>query len=308
MLAADRRTILVLKADTEPVETLTIPRTARARMRVASSSSVTPEVVHRLGRRPGTVVVTSDALGDPQTAALLAGLSLAGVRVVRPHDYHERVLRRVSLEDIDESWFLFHRPLRARRAYAAVKRVTDWVAGLLGSLLVCLVVPLVALVVRLEDGGPVFFRQARVGRGGRPFEVWKFRTMRLDAEADGPVWAAQDDCRVTRVGRVLRRTRLDELPQFFNVLKGDMSLVGPRPERPRFTSLLERAVPFYDRRHLMRPGITGWASVRFGYGASVGDKWRSHEYDLYYLKHRSLSLDLEILVRTVVVMLLRRGQ
>ena len=308
MLVADRRTILVLKADAEPVETLSIPRTSRTRMRVASSSNVTREVMHRLGRRPGTIVVTSGALGEPQTAALLARLSLSGVRVVRPHDYYERVLRRVPLEDIDESWFLFNRPLRARRAYAAVKRVVDWIAGALGSLLVCLLVPVVGLLIRLEDGGPVFFRQARVGRGGRLFEIWKFRTMRVDAEPNGPVWAKHDDSRATRVGRVLRRTRLDELPQFFNVVKGDMSLVGPRPERPRFTSLLQRAIPFYDRRHLMRPGITGWASVRFGYGDSVGDKWRSHEYDLYYLKRRSVLLDLEILARTVVVMLLRRGQ
>jgi exopolysaccharide biosynthesis polyprenyl glycosylphosphotransferase len=307
MLAADRRTILLLKADTEPVESVAVPGAARARLRIASSSSVTPEV-SRLGRRPGTVVVTSDALGDQRTADLLAGLSLAGVRVVRPSEYYELVLRRVSLEDVDESWFLFHRPLRARRAYAAVKRLTDWVAALLGSLLVCLAVPLVALLVSLEDGGPIFFRQERVGRGGRPFQIWKFRTMRVDAEPDGPVWATQADNRVTRVGRVLRRTRFDELPQFFNVLKGEMSLVGPRPERPRFVQLLGRAVPFYDRRHLMRPGITGWATVRFGYGDSVTDKWRSHEYDLYYLKHRSLLLDLEILARTAVVMMLRKGQ
>jgi exopolysaccharide biosynthesis polyprenyl glycosylphosphotransferase len=307
MLVPDRRTILLLKTDAEAVERLDVPRTARVRMQVASSSSV-EDNVSRPGRRPGTVVVTTGALGDPRTGDLLAGLSLAGVRVVRPHEYYERVLRRVSLEDIDESWFLFHRPLRARRGYAIVKRLIDRIAGLLGSLLVGCLLPLIALLVRFDDGGPVFFRQERVGRGGTPFRIWKFRTMRMDAEPNGPVWANHGDTRVTRVGRFLRRTRLDELPQFFNVLKGDMSLVGPRPERPRFTALLERTVPFYDRRHLMRPGITGWATVRFGYGDSVTDKWRSHEYDLYYLKHRSLLLDLEILLRTMVVMLLRRGQ
>ena len=307
MLVPDRRTILLLKADAEAVERLDVPRTARVRMQVASSSSV-EDNVSRPGRRPGTVVVTTGALGDPRTGDLLAGLSLAGVRVVRPHEYYERVLRRVSLEDIDESWFLFHRPLRARRGYAIVKRLIDRIAGLLGSLLVGCLLPLIALLIRLDDGGPVFFRQERVGRGGTPFRIWKFRTMRMDAEPNGPVWASHGDTRVTRVGRFLRRTRLDELPQFFNVFKGDMSLVGPRPERPRFTALLERTVPFYDRRHLMRPGITGWATVRFGYGDSVTDKWRSHEYDLYYLKHRSLLLDLEILLRTMVVMLLRRGQ
>ena len=307
MLSADRRTILLLAADTEQAQAAAVPRAALARLRVASPASVMPEVL-RGRRRPAKVVVTTGVLGDQRTADLLARLSLAGVRMVRPHEYSEQVLRRVSLEDVDESWFLFHRPLRARRVYAAVKRLIDWTAGLLGSLLVCLIAPLVALLVRLDDGGPVYFRQERVGRAGRPFLIWKFRTMRVDAEPEGPVWAARGDSRVTRVGRFLRRTRLDELPQFFNVLTGDMSLVGPRPERPRFVSLLGRTVPFYDRRHLMRPGITGWATVCFGYGDSVGDKWRSHEYDLYYLKHRSLLLDLEILARTVLVMLLRKGR
>jgi exopolysaccharide biosynthesis polyprenyl glycosylphosphotransferase len=306
MPVLDRRTALLLKADTEAVEDLAIPGTVLTRLRVASPSSSLPQVLGRRRRR--TVVVTDDALGDPGTADLLAGLSLSGVRVVRPQDWYERVLRRVSLDELDESWFLFDRPLRARRLSAAVKRATDLLAGVLGSLLVCLLVPLVALLVRVDDGGPVFFRQQRVGRGGRPFMIWKFRTMRMDAEAGGPAWAARDDDRVTRLGRVLRRTRLDELPQFFNVLAGDMALVGPRPEQPRFVRLLERTIPFYDRRHLMRPGITGWATVRFGYGDSVTDKWRSHEYDLYYLKHRSPLLDAEISIRTAIVMLLRKGR
>jgi exopolysaccharide biosynthesis polyprenyl glycosylphosphotransferase len=306
MLVADRRITLLLKSDTEAVEALAVPRRALPRMQVASLSSATTDSLRF--RRRGTIVVTSEALDDPHMADLLAGLSLSGVRVVRPHEFYERTMRRASLDDVDESWFLFNRPLRARRTYAAIKRVTDIVAGLIGSLLVCLIVPIIALLISLDDGGPVFFRQERIGRGRRPFLIWKFRTMREDAELDGPAWAVPNDARVTRIGRLLRRTRLDELPQFFNVLKGDMALVGPRPERPEFVRLLERAVPFYQRRHLMRPGITGWATVRFGYGDSITDKWRSHEYDLYYLKHRSPLLDLEILARTVVVMLLRKGQ
>jgi exopolysaccharide biosynthesis polyprenyl glycosylphosphotransferase len=306
MLVADRRITLLLKSDTEAVEALAVPRRALPRMQVASLSSATTDSLRF--RRRGTIVVTSEALDDPHMADLLAGLSLSGVRVVRPHEFYERIMRRASLDDVDESWFLFNRPLRARRTYAAIKRVTDIVAGLIGSLLVCLIVPIIALLISLDDGGPVFFRQERIGRGRRPFLIWKFRTMREDAELDGPAWAVPNDARVTRIGRLLRRTRLDELPQFFNVLKGDMALVGPRPERPEFVRLLGRAVPFYQRRHLMRPGITGWATVRFGYGDSITDKWRSHEYDLYYLKHRSPLLDLEILARTMVVMLLRKGQ
>ena len=306
MLPADRRPTLLLKSDAEVLESLAVPSSALPRLQVASLSNATADSL-RL-RRHGTIVVTREVLDDPRMADLLADLSLSGVRVVRPHEFYERVMRRASLEDLDESWFLFDRPLRARRTYAAIKRITDLVAGLLGSLLVCLILPIIALLIRLDDGGPLFYRQERVGRGRRPFLIWKFRTMQVDAEADGPVWAAPNDARVTRVGRLLRRTRLDELPQFLNVLKGDMALVGPRPERPQFVRILERAVPFYQRRHLMRPGITGWATVRFGYGDTVTDKWRSHEYDLYYLKHRSPLLDLEILARTVVVMILREGQ
>jgi exopolysaccharide biosynthesis polyprenyl glycosylphosphotransferase len=306
MLATDRRATLLLKSDTEAVEALAVPRTALPRMQITSLSSATADPLQF--RRRGTIVVTSEALDDPGMADLLAGLSLSGVRVVRPHEFYERIMRRASLDDVDESWFLFNRPLRARRTYAAIKRLTDVVAGLLGSLLVCLIVPIIALLIALDDGGPVFFRQERVGRGRRPFLICKFRTMRENAEVEGPVWAVPNDARVTRIGRLLRRTRLDELPQFFNVLKGDMALVGPRPERPQFVRVLERAVPFYQRRHLIRPGITGWATVRFGYGDTVTDKWRSHEYDLYYLKHRSPLLDLEILARTVAVMVLRKGQ
>jgi lipopolysaccharide/colanic/teichoic acid biosynthesis glycosyltransferase len=138
--------------------------------------------------------------------------------------------------------------------------------------------------------------------------MWKFRTMQVDAEAEGPVWAQTDDDRVTRLGRLLRSTHLDELPQFFNVLRREMSLIGPRPERPVFVRLLGRAIPFFERRHLVRPGVTGWAVVRFGYSGSVRDKWIIHEHDLYYLKHRSLLLDLEIMARTVLVMLTRRGR
>jgi lipopolysaccharide/colanic/teichoic acid biosynthesis glycosyltransferase len=217
-------------------------------------------------------------------------------------------MRRALLDDLDESWFLFDRPLRRRPVYTAVKAVIDLAAGVIGSLIALLVVPLVWLVYRLDDRGPVFYVQERIGLHGRPFRIWKFRTMQVNAEAEGPVWASADDDRVTRLGRLLRSTHLDELPQFFNVLRREMSLIGPRPERPVFVRLLGRAIPFFDRRHLVRPGVTGWAVVRFGYSGSVRDKWIIHEHDLYYLKHRSLLLDLEIVARTLLVMLTRRGR
>jgi len=230
------------------------------------------------------------------------------VEIRRARDHYERQQRRVLLEELDHSWFLFDRPLRAHRTYAAVKRGLDIVAGLLGVTVVAVIVPILWVLMRFDDKGPLFYRQERIGRGGKPFRILKFRSMRVDAESGGPRWAAQSDDRITRVGRVLRRTRIDEFPQFWNVLRGEMTLVGPRPERAQFIATLIQAIPFYERRHYMRPGITGWATVRFGYGDSVSDKWHSHEYDLYYLKHRSARLDAEILLRTCVVMLMRRGQ
>jgi lipopolysaccharide/colanic/teichoic acid biosynthesis glycosyltransferase len=259
-------------------------------------------------RRGRSLVVGAEALHDPTTTDELARLALAGARVLRIRDHYEQTMRRALLDDLDESWFLFDRPLRRRPVYTAVKTVVDLAAGVIGSLIALLVVPLVWLVYRLDDRGPVFYVQERIGLHGRPFRMWKFRTMQVDAEAEGPVWAQADDDRVTRLGRLLRSTHLDELPQFFNVLRREMSLIGPRPERPVFVRLLGRAIPFFDRRHLVRPGVTGWAVVRFGYSGSVRDKWIIHEHDLYYLKHRSLLLDLEIMARTVLVMLTRRGR
>jgi lipopolysaccharide/colanic/teichoic acid biosynthesis glycosyltransferase len=305
MQSLPRRDAWLLQADAETLDTLasTFPG-APLRLVSAAAVSAGPGRVPR--RRP--LVVSGQALRDASTADALAKLAIGGVRLLQPRDYYERAMRRVMLEDLDESWFLFDHCLRRRPFYTSFKAVVDLVAGLVGSLLAILVALLVWVYHRFEDHGPVFYRQERIGLHGRPFHIWKFRTMRVDAEAEGPVWASVEDDRVTRLGRLLRSTHLDELPQFFNVLRREMSLVGPRPERLVFVRLLGRAIPFFDRRHLLRPGVTGWAVVRFGYSDSVRDKWIIHEYDLYYLKHRSVLLDLEIAARTVLVMLTRGGQ
>jgi len=165
-----------------------------------------------------------------------------------------------------------------------------------------------AIVIALESRGPVLYRQERVGFGGKPFNVAKFRSMRTDAEKDGIArWARPNDERVTRVGRVLRKLRIDELPQLVNVLRGEMSMVGPRPERPSFVAQLREQIPFYDVRHTVKPGLTGWAQVRYAYGASVDDARKKHQYDLYYVKNNSLFLDLLVLLETVSVVLFREG-
>jgi lipopolysaccharide/colanic/teichoic acid biosynthesis glycosyltransferase len=307
MLSLDHEAWLV-QADGEAPGALAV-ELPRAPLRTMSPVGVAGGRRLRLRRR--RLVVTEEALREERTADALAELAISGVRLLRQRDYYELTRRRVMLEALDESWFLFDRPLRQRPVYAAVKTLVDLLAGLVGSSLAVMLVPVVWLWYRLdrpEDRGPVFYVQERVGLRGRPFRMVKFRTMRVDAEAAGPAWARVDDDRVTRLGRLLRSTHLDELAQFFNVLRREMSLIGPRPERPVFVRLLGRAIPHFDRRHFVRPGVTGWAVVRFGYSDSIRDKWIIHEHDLYYLKHRSVLLDLEIAARTVLVMLKRRGQ
>jgi lipopolysaccharide/colanic/teichoic acid biosynthesis glycosyltransferase len=188
------------------------------------------------------------------------------------------------------------------------KRVTDVTAALVGLAALALVLPWVALANRLGSPGSLFYRQVRVGRGGRRFAIYKLRSMVPDAEAGtGAVWAAQDDSRVTPVGRWLRRTRLDELPQMINVLRGEMSIIGPRPERPEFVEQLAQEIPFYRARHGLRPGVTGWAQVQYAYGRTIEDARIKLEYDLYYVRHASPLLDLQILFRTVAIALQMKG-
>lgn len=193
-------------------------------------------------------------------------------------------------------------------AIARAKRTFDLVFSFAVGLTILPVFPLIALAIKLDSRGPVFYSQERIGLGGRRFRIYKFRTMRQDAEANGAVWAQERDPRVTRVGRVMRLTRLDELPQLWNVLRGEMAVVGPRPERPEFTEMLAREIPGYDLRHTVKPGLTGWAQVCYRYASSVRDTRAKVEYDLYYVKHCSLVMDAKILLKTVKVVLGRQGQ
>jgi exopolysaccharide biosynthesis polyprenyl glycosylphosphotransferase len=224
----------------------------------------------------------------------------------------EAIQSRLGLVPLDlvgqDRWFRqlgAVRPLDA--VHAAAKRGVDIAAAVVLGLLVLPLIPLVALAIRLESPGSVLYSQTRVGLGGRHFRIFKFRSMRQDAERDGARWAQAGDSRVTKVGRVMRLTRIDELPQLWNVLKGEMTLVGPRPERPEFTATLEQEIPHYGKRLAVKPGLTGWAQVRFRYTSSVEDTARKLEYDLYYLKHASLLLDLRILVATIGVVLRKAG-
>ncbi|HKC10484.1 MAG TPA: TIGR03013 family XrtA/PEP-CTERM system glycosyltransferase, partial [Vicinamibacteria bacterium] len=234
---------------------------------------------------------------------------LAGVKVEDAPDFFERLTGKILVDDLRPSWLVFSSGFSKPRLLRNSKRVVEFVGASLLALAFAPILALVALLIRLDSRGPALFRQPRVGLQGRVFELYKLRTMRIDAEAaTGPAWASPDnDPRVTRVGRILRKLRLDELPQFFNVLKGDMSFVGPRPERPHFVEKLRQVIPYYDERHTVRPGITGWAQVKFGYGSTIEDTECKLQFDLFYLKNMSLFLDLAILLDTLKVMLLGRG-
>lgn len=233
---------------------------------------------------------------------------LSGVQVTDLARYFERVHGQVPIESLKVSWLIYGHGFRQSALGNCAKRCLDIVAS---ALLIVLTAPLVAvaaLLIALEGRGSVIYRQERVGFRGRTFTVLKLRSMAHNAEADGrPAWAAVNDSRVTRIGKLIRRTRVDELPQLLNVLKGEMSFVGPRPERPEFVAMLTEQIPFYAVRHSVKPGLTGWAQVRYSYGATVEQSVRKLEYDLYYVKNHTLLLDLIIVLETVRVVLLGEG-
>ncbi|PYQ42800.1 MAG: glycosyl transferase [Acidobacteria bacterium] len=235
---------------------------------------------------------------------------VSGVQVEDAPSFYEKLTGKILLSDLRPSWLVFSPGFsRPRRLMRASKRVFEFVLALGLLAVTAPLLALLALAIRLDSRGAALYRQTRVGERGRTFNLYKLRTMRQDAEAGtGPVWAApQRDARVTRLGRVLRTLRLDELPQLLNVLRGEMSFVGPRPERPHFVEQLRKVIPYYDERHSARPGITGWAQVKFGYGSTIEDSERKLQFDLYYIKNMSLLLDLAILVDTLKVMVVGRG-
>ena len=224
-----------------------------------------------------------------------------GVELINMPAMYEELLNRLPIQHLDAFWLLrsFGEEARVSIFYRMGKRILDFIGGVVGTTFFLAVLPFVSIAILIDSGRPVFYKQARLGRGGKPYDIIKFRTMRQDAEADGQAkWAEEKDQRVTRLGYFLRRTHLDELPQFLQVLNGEMSLVGPRAERPELVEALQKNIPFYRARLLVKPGITGWAQLNYGYVATVKDTMVKLEYDLYYIKHRSLWLDILILLRT----------
>ena len=253
------------------------------------------------------IVAMPDRRGTIPVEELLT-LRLAGVKVEEATSWLEKISGRIEIEQLYPSWFIFADGFRFSTVNRIIRRIMNFTAALCGLIVALPLIPLVALAVKLSSKGPAFYRQQRVGRGNVSFYCYKFRTMRQDAEADtGATWATDDDPRITKVGQYLRLLRLDEIPQLWCVLKGDMHFVGPRPERPEFVQWLNREIPYYNLRHVVRPGITGWAQVQYKYGNTLQDAREKLQYDLFYIKNASIGLDLLIMFQTVKIVLLGRG-
>jgi sugar transferase (PEP-CTERM system associated) len=253
------------------------------------------------------IVAMGERRGTFPTDQLL-GLSLSGnVTIEECASFYERLTGRVHLDMMRPSWLIFSGRGRQARLSGFIRIALHRIIAFIGAILSLPVALLTILAIKLESPGPVLYKQERVGENGRPFTVMKFRSMRTDAEKNGPVWAQTKDNRVTRVGRIIRKIRVDEIPQFWNILRGDMNFVGPRPERPHFVKQLAEEIPFYEQRHLIAPGLTGWAQIKYPYGASIEDARQKLQYDLYYIKNQSLVLDAVILFETVKTILFGRG-
>lgn len=260
---------------------------------------------HKVGE---IIVAVRERRGGVLPIRDLLECKLHGVRVSDLSSFFERIKLQVPVDSLKASWLIYGDGFRQGLGRGVVKRVFDIVIALFLLILALPVMLVTALLIVLEDRGPVFYRQERVGLGGRTFKVTKFRSMRIDAEKDGKAkWATRNDDRITRVGRFIRKVRIDELPQLINVLGGSMSLVGPRPERPVFVDQFSVEIPFYTVRHSVKPGVTGWAQVRYQYGSSIDDSINKLQYDLYYVKNHTLMLDLFVLIETIRVVITGEG-
>ncbi len=265
-------------------------------------STAKTQNVHRV------IVAMQDRRNTMPMAELLQLRLQDGMHIEEATSWLERISGKIEVEQLNPSWILFAKGFRFSGWFRFVRRLLNFTVGLAGLLLAAPLMPFIILAIKISSPGPALYHQQRVGRGGKVFYCHKFRTMRKDAEADsGPTWAGDDDPRITKVGKFLRVTRLDEIPQLWCVLKGDMAFVGPRPERPEFVEWLSREIPYYGVRHLVRPGITGWAQIRYKYGNTIEDAKEKVQYDLFYIKNASIGLDIFIMFQTIKIVLLRRG-
>jgi sugar transferase (PEP-CTERM system associated) len=254
------------------------------------------------------ILLASTESYDETLGRELVNLRTSGVVIEDCHSFYERLASKIVIADLSAEWLVRSKGFRRDRLVMATKRLVDIAASLAAVMLSCPIMLITAAAIRLETYGPILYRQERVGQNGRPFTIYKFRSMSAKAEAEiGPVWAMKNDPRVTRVGRLIRKLRIDEIPQIINVLRGDMSFVGPRPERPFFVETLSKKIPYYSLRHSIRPGITGWAQICYPYGDSEQDAVEKLQYDLYYMKNMSVLFDLQIIFESLKVVVLGSG-
>jgi sugar transferase (PEP-CTERM system associated) len=253
------------------------------------------------------VIIAMEDRRDELPVRELLKLRFNGIVIEDAATLLERLTGKLYLDSLRPSSFIYSEGFRIKPSQQIARRIVSTTTAMIGLLAFAPFFPFVVLMVRLSSKGPIFFHQTRVGMNGRHFRVHKFRTMRTDAEAAGAKWATKDDPRVTRIGMFMRKTRLDEVPQLWNVLCGDMGFVGPRPERPEFVPMLVEKIPYFELRHMIRPGLTGWAQVRYGYGATLEQAREKLEFDLYYIKHMTLGLDLLIMFETIKTIIRRQG-
>ena len=253
---------------------------------------------------------TDKLLGDPKLTGKLLQYKLEGLQYYNYLEFYETYENKLPISHLSPKWFLentgfeiYHNNFNLK-----AKRLLDLLFAMLIGIFAAPVIILAAIIVKLESKGPIFFIQERIGEGNKKFNIVKFRSMTIDAEKDGPQWASKNDNRVTKFGKIMRATRIDELPQLWNVLRGEMSFVGPRPEREFFIQQLEKEIPYYNLRHTVKPGLTGWAQVMYPYGASVEDAYRKLQYDLYYIKHHSIPFDVKVLLKTVTIVIFGKGR
>ena len=254
------------------------------------------------------IVASRNIMSDENAVRRFYEALPLGVSTADFPTFYETVTEKIPVSAINESWFLINLVEINKRLFESSKRILDIVFSIIFGVPTIVILPVIAGLVKLTSRGPVFYRQKRIGKNEKVFEIVKFRSMVQDAEKNGAQWADKKDQRITKIGKILRKTRIDELPQLWNVLKGDMSFIGPRPERPEFIEELQKQIPHYAMRHLVKPGLTGWAQIKFPYGASVEDAMEKLQYDLYYIKNRSFVLDLAILARTVATVISREGR
>ncbi|MCJ7600733.1 MAG: TIGR03013 family PEP-CTERM/XrtA system glycosyltransferase, partial [Desulfobulbaceae bacterium] len=252
------------------------------------------------------VVALDDARGKTPVQELLQ-CKMQGVTIENGVTFYEGLTGKILVEKVNPSWLIYSSGFKIGRWSRFAKRFLDIAVSFIGLVLSLPVTLISALIIKLESTGPIFYKQERMGEKGKVFKVVKFRSMRIDAEKDGPVWAMKNDTRMTRYGSFIRMARIDEIPQMWNVLKGEMSFVGPRPERPVFVEQLTKTIPYYALRHIVKPGITGWAQICYPYGASEEDALRKLEYDLYYIKNLSLQMDMWIIFQTIRTVVFQKG-